>query len=507
MTKLGWCGLALLPVLACSGDNNNFTDDGGDSSTDDGSGGDAGDESTPIPTGALATGIAISGLTVDQAVSVKVVTSGALATKNAPLVAGRKGLLRIFVTPGSGWTPHQIAVALTLHTAGQDHLFTAALTPTVASTEANMPSTFNFDVPAALFATDTTFFAQLIDPQGTGPGDTTAQFPNSGTPVSLGVGTSGTVKIYVIPINFTSYSAGTPATGSLDISAYQEVVMGLYPATNVALTVQPTFDYAGPVPTAQGSNWNSLLSQIVQLRAGDPTADVYYYGAFAPTASFASFCPSGCIAGLSTIPSSPANISQKASIGLMYGGSANDWQLSGQTMAHEVGHGHGRAHAPTSYAVQGCSQPSGIDPSFPYPNGAIGVWGYDITNTKVIDPTQYYDIMGYCAYDWISDYTYGALFQWVATDNGADMVLPQTPTTYRQVFDDGAGALTVGDAFPVYGAVAGTKRTVTYTSGGASQTLTGSYFPYDHLPGGYLLVPEPTAGLGTVRPTALHYAK
>lgn len=495
--------LGLLPlasILACSG-NSNFgddttadtgtpTDDAGNPIVDDATTGT--DANKPPPTNApLATGLAVTGLTVLQGTEVTVVKNGGLANKNAPVVAGRKGLVRVFVTPSGSFSPHAITGVLTLHTAGQDHTFTATITPKAASTDATFTSTFNFNVDAASFGTDTTFLVQLKDPTGTGAGDTTAQFPNNGTPTALGAKLSGVVKIYVFPIQFTS-GGGTAATGSIDIGAYKDVVMGIYPASDVQLTVKPTISYSGSIPSADGSvGWNSLLNYMIQKRAADPTPDVYYYGAFAPTSSFATFCSSGCVAGLSSIPSSPSNYSQKASIGLAYGGNANDQMATGQTMAHEVGHGHGRSHAPTNYNTQGCAQPSGIDPSYPYSNGAIGVWGYNIINSSPIDPSQYFDIMGYCAYDWVSDYTYSALFSWVAADNGNDMFIPKTPVTYRMIMVNGDNSLTVGDAFPVYGPVSGTPHTVTYDDNGTTRTVTGFYYPYDHLPGGYILAPEP----------------
>lgn len=486
--------LALLPLfVACA--QSNFGDDSTDTGTgDDGGATDDGstpDDSSnpPPPTNApLATGLAVSGVTVNQGVEINVVKNGAPATKNAPIVAGRPGLVRVFVTPSGSYTPHSITAVLTLTTGGQPKTYTAAYAPSAASTDAVYGSTFNFSVDAASLATDTTFLVQLKDPAATSAGDSTAQYPTTGNPATLGVKNAGTVKINVIPIKFSS-GGGTPSTGTFDVAQYQKIVMGLYPAANVTLSVQATVTYTGAIPDAydSGGAWEYLLSFIQKKRAADPTPDVYYYGAFAPTSSFASFCSSGCIAGLSGIPNGPTNYSQKASIGLVYGGTSQDDQATGQTMAHEVGHGHGREHSPTSQSVQYCSTPNGIDPSYPYSEGAIGVWGWDIINLKQKDPTQYFDVMGYCENDWISDYTYSALYSWVAADNGFDMVAGAA-VTYRQIFVKADGTLEVGDAFPVYGPMSGEQHTVTFDDG---HTATGFYFPYDHIGGGYVLVREP----------------
>jgi hypothetical protein len=69
-----------------------------------------------------------------------------------------------------------------------------------------------------------------------------------------------------------------------------------------------------------------------------------------------------------------------------------------RVVAHELGHTWGQLHTP-------CNRPLNIDPSFPYPAGNIGVYGYDATANSVILPSAS-DIMGYCSDPWISDYIY-----------------------------------------------------------------------------------------------------
>ena len=80
----------------------------------------------------------------------------------------------------------------------------------------------------------------------------------------------------------------------------------------------------------------------------------------------------------------------------------NGWVSMGKPwdteLAHEVGHTLDLEHAP-------CGGALGTDPDFPYPNGSIGVWGYDFRDGTVVSPEQRRDIMGYC-YEkgWLSDY-------------------------------------------------------------------------------------------------------
>jgi hypothetical protein len=78
-------------------------------------------------------------------------------------------------------------------------------------------------------------------------------------------------------------------------------------------------------------------------------------------------------------------------------------------MAHEIGHTHGREHAP-------CGT-SSFDEDYPYANGTIGVRGFDRRTSTFIEPTSN-DILGFCGNQWISDYTYDGLLERVAFVNG-----------------------------------------------------------------------------------------
>ena len=67
------------------------------------------------------------------------------------------------------------------------------------------------------------------------------------------------------------------------------------------------------------------------------------------------------------------------------------------TMAHELGHNMSLRHAP-------CGDPRNLDPSFPYPDGSTGVWGYDVRNGgRLVHPSTP-DLMSYCRPRRISDY-------------------------------------------------------------------------------------------------------
>ena len=105
------------------------------------------------------------------------------------------------------------------------------------------------------------------------------------------------------------------------------------------------------------------------------------------------------MAGLSFRPLRPS-ASQQVSVGIGYTGA-----IAAETMAHELGHQHGRSHSPSPC---GGAAPADVDGEFPYTNGSIGVPGLDVRDGSLM-PKSLKDLMGYCNPTWISDYTYAEL--------------------------------------------------------------------------------------------------
>jgi hypothetical protein len=71
-----------------------------------------------------------------------------------------------------------------------------------------------------------------------------------------------------------------------------------------------------------------------------------------------------------------------------------------QPAVHEVGHVFSLLHTGA-----GTDPSNDVDPSYPYPNGTLGVWGYDILDRVLVPPTDQ-DMMSYGNLrPWISDYS------------------------------------------------------------------------------------------------------
>ena len=94
------------------------------------------------------------------------------------------------------------------------------------------------------------------------------------------------------------------------------------------------------------------------------------------------------------------------------GGKASLSNLTESTIAHELGHNFNLSHAD-------CGNAAGPDPTFPWPNGAIGAWGYDPRAGGSLVPPDWADLMSYCPPEWISDYYFTNSLRYRLADEGA----------------------------------------------------------------------------------------
>jgi hypothetical protein len=323
-----------------------------------------------------------------------------------------------------------------------------------------------------------------IDP-GSSPVTGGAQYPKAGAPEALGAESSGDqLKVTIVPVQYAGDGSNRlPATDATQLERYRSAMFEMYPARRVDIRVRQPYVFASRI-SASGSGFSSVLEALQNLREEDNAPDdVYYYGAFMPAATLTEYCGGGCVTGLSSVSSSPSDAFVRASVGIGFPG-----QESAITMAHEVGHAHGRAHSP-------CGGAANPDPSFPYVGGGIGVQGYNVVTKKLVAAAEGKDIMGYCQPEWISDYTYQALFDRMQFVNGAKGMANAfaTPQPFHIVSVAADGTLAWGAALTLRARPWGDEHPVEFQRADGSVLATGiaHYYAYDHLPGGYLLVPEP----------------
>jgi hypothetical protein len=323
----------------------------------------------------------------------------------ADVVQGRETLFRVFVTVDPGFAARELSARLTLINGADEQQYFAKQMIGGSSNDADTGSTFQIFVPPEEIQSDTRYAVEIVECTTTGTGMLRApRFPATGD-TALEARQTGVLKIAIVPIVANSI---TPDTSEEALAVYRDYFMAMYPATEVQLTVESSINTGTPV------NWSSTLEQVRRKRQTDaPPADVYYYGFLKPAATLREFCRGGCTAGVGYV-GDVRSAGTRVSIGLAFADEG-----SAEIMAHEVGHNHGRNHAPCAPG----GQIAGVDSQYPHQGATLGVWGYDQRARELFDPDEATDIMGYCDAKWISDYTYQGLVERVAAINGAPLQL------------------------------------------------------------------------------------
>ena len=355
------------------------------------------------------TGVDIQKISVNQAVDIPLMKDGKAPTpRNAPVIAGRPGVFRVFVAPREGWVPHTIVARLEL---GGSHpaTFDASLNLSAASKDEDLASTFTIDLPADALHADTTYRVSLFESEVGKGGANGARYPES-DPAPLEAHESAPLLLRVVPV---VVSGIVPDTGPENLRALHDGFMRLYPVPDVKIDVREPLTWTGsPVEwLADGTEVPDggllgISGLVERTFASDPDAKgMAYLGIAAHTRketveSPQTFGPGGFggLQGVATVE--------------------GFWPEGGESVpgcdsvcgtivvsVHEVGHVRGLDH--TGY---GTDPTNAVDPNYPHKDGTTGVWGYDILDRVLVPPTRI-DMMGYGdVQPWISDYNYAKLF-------------------------------------------------------------------------------------------------
>ncbi len=99
-------------------------------------------------------------------------------------------------------------------------------------------------------------------------------------------------------------------------------------------------------------------------------------------------------------------------------GSYGDWYGG-----HEMAHTYGRPHANFCGASGGSAYPYGSGGISPASSGNTALYGFDILDRRVYEPS-WKDVMTYCDYQWMSDFTYEALMNTFQGGGGGGLDFP-----------------------------------------------------------------------------------
>jgi len=305
--------------------------------------------------------------------------------RGIPLVAGRSGLLRVFVVASQANTAAPEVRARFYRAGALIQTVTipapGSSVPTdTAGSQGALNRTWNATLPASLLQPDLDLVLD-VDPANlvaeSNDGDNS--YPANGAPVTLNLRTVAALDLRLVPVHRTAdNSTGNVTAGNAAQFVDQTLRMHPLAAVNVDVRTPYTYTDTAQIQSGDGNGvWLRILSEINALRASEGGTKNYFGIIAVPYG--------GGIAGYGYVPG-------RASVGWDKLPSASG------VVAHELGHNFGRSHAP-------CGGVSSSDPNYPYGGGVTGQWGYDLVSGALKAPTLT-DLMGYCNNTWISDYTY-----------------------------------------------------------------------------------------------------
>ena len=433
-----------------------------------------------------ATGVDIVGLAAYQGVEHWILKDGEEMEDEVRLVAGRETVFRVFIEPHDDFVSREITARVYVFQSGKlAGAGQANLAPLGLSSETDLASTINVRVAGSAMDGDATVQVELVEASATASGperEGESVWPDA-DPHPLVVEQNGDLlRVYYVPViqkdGDTEYA---PDMSDEHVESIRRQMWAAFPAVDVELEIGE--DYVPSYLINDNNDWSTLLNEMVNLRS-DPDRgvdpDQYVYGVFSQ-----SVACSGCPAGLSYLAYSDNADYSRASIGYD--------SISAATMVHEVGHAHGREHSP-------CGGAAGPDPNYPHEGAIIGVRGYDLLTDVLYEPDTVFDFMSYCWPSWASDYTWEALFQRIKGVNALYNAAPSNArlatTALRPLFVSADGEMSWGE--PLRGELPpvglSTPVELLDSFGLPVAVVDAVFVPYDHLPGGMIVMPDPGAG-------------
>jgi hypothetical protein len=332
--------------------------------------------------------VSVEGMYVTQAVQ--------SFTGAVPLIAQMPGLARVFL---KGSSPNTVIVNARLLVYNGESLQQAiTLLPNVpgvptAITEGTISTSWNAILPANLIQPGLRLVVE-VDPSNAvlESNEADNRFPASGA-FQPRVEVPPPLNLTVVPV-LQSASGLTGSVSASSVSDYLDFTRKVMPIRDYRISMHEVFTSSAPVLESNDGNggWFQVLGEINALRVAEGSND-YYLG-------FVGTTYNSGIVGLAFAP----------------GRAAISWDkmpTAPRIAAHELGHNFGRLHAP-------CGGVGSPDPMFPHLFGTIGTYGYDIT-TGFLSPPGTSDLMGYCGFGWISDYTYTGILEHRAAAPNATM--------------------------------------------------------------------------------------
>lgn len=203
-------------------------------------------------------------------------------------------------------------------------------------------------------------------------------------------------------------AAGITSTDAARWEAY-DYLRSVYPTGDIRIwtrdgdrSMSADYDYTDSSGSGCGDGWGELLTDLWwhNLWNDDPVDWYRYYG----------MVDEGVPHNFHGCGYRPGDESG----GIVNTGAAHYTDFGGEILAQEIGHNHGRQHAPGCGAANADGRyPAGTDSAGNAGLGVIGEWGVDLRTMTLRPPDSNYDFMGYCGGTgqvWVGPYTYRTLY-------------------------------------------------------------------------------------------------
>lgn len=264
------------------------------------------------------------------------------------------------------------------------------ITVRTAPDRAQINDSFWFELPSGWTTAGTLTLTARLDPNGAKFDPDASDNILSRTVTFLD---TPPLRLRLVNVQYTS-GGNTYLESNSHLDALESWLRRAYPINSLQVTRQ-TFVYpSNGLPNVDTLHGWLALGKILRILFSGEDPRVVYYGVVDDGGGFMR----GKAAGIpGTIAAGPSGSDDW---GWDFDGSYNDWYGG-----HEIGHTRNRYHAEYCGATGGVPYPylgGRISPDLTG-NGAI--YGFDITTRAIYTP-DWKDVMTYCDYQWVSDYTY-----------------------------------------------------------------------------------------------------
>ena len=286
-------------------------------------------------------------------------------------VVGRPGIVRVFISANQTGVPAPSVDLYVFNGATtKKYAMNGPETVPTAPIESDLGSTYNFTFGADFLEPGADMYVIVDRHDMTLELDeSNNRYPVSGW-VDIDARSVPKMKVTIVPI--TVQGGASAAISQSQAEALYAKTFSVHPIAELDIVVRDNYVFENPTGTSQ--DWVDLLYEIADLREAEDTTRQYH-----------ALLAEGLSPGIGGI----GFVGYPAALSLQ----------NAETIAHETGHNLDLPHNP-------CSGEASPDPDFPYENGSIGTWGYDVSSGATFDPGTYKDLMTYCGPEWVSDFSF-----------------------------------------------------------------------------------------------------